>query len=73
MGWDQIHEKSNKLIKECGVASDLLNKGNSISVLIRWETCRPKIAQVILKDCLDRNEILAESSNKSHEDSLPFH
>ena len=45
------------------------------SALIRWETCSPEIARVVLafKDCLHRNEIYSESSNKHHEDSLRFH
>ena len=74
MGLDQIHERNNKLIKGCRGASDLLNKSED-SALIPWETYSPNIARVILdfKDCLDRNAILAESSNKHHEDSLPFY
>ena len=74
MGWDQIHERNNKLIKGCGGASNLLNKVED-SALIRWETWSPEIALVILgfKDYLHRNEIYSESSNKHHEDSLSFH
>ena len=73
MGLDQIHEQNNKLIKVCGGSSDLLNKVED-SARIRWETCSPEIARVILefKDCLDQNEILAESSNKHYEYSLSF-
>ena len=63
MGLDQIHEQNNKLIKECGGASDLRSKVDD-SALILWETCSPEIARAIFrfKDCLDQNEILAESS-----------
>ena len=71
---DQIHERNNKLRKECGKARDLLDKLDH-SVLIRWETCSPEIARVILEfeNCLDRNEIVVELSTKHREDSLPFH
>ena len=74
MGLDQIHEQNNKLIKGSGGASDLLNKADD-SALIRWETCSPEIARVILEfeDCLDRNDILAECNTKHHEDNQPFH
>ena len=74
MGLDQIHEQNNKLIKGCGGESDLLNKVDD-SALIHSETCSPEIARVILEfeDCLDRNEILAESSTKHNESSQPFH
>ena len=63
MGLDQIHEQNNKLIKGCGGAIDLLSKIDD-SAHILWETCSPEIARVIFrfKDCLDQNEILAESS-----------
>ena len=63
MGLDQIHEQNNKLIKGCGGASDLRSKVDD-SALILWETFSPEIARVIFrfKDCLDQNEILAESS-----------
>ena len=72
MGLDQMHQQNNNLIKSYGGASDLLNKVDD-SALIRWETCNPDIARVILEfeDCLDRNEIRAESSTKHHEDSQP--
>ena len=45
------------------------------SAFIRWKTCSPDIARVVLEfeDCLDRNEIFAESSAKHHEDSQPFY
>ena len=74
MGLDQTHEQNNKLIKGCGGANYLLNKVKD-SALFRWETWSPEIARVILEfeDCLDRNEILAESSTKHHEDSQPFY
>ena len=74
MGWDEINERNNKLVKGCRGGNDLLNKAED-SALIRWETCSPEIARVILgfKDCLHRNEIYSESSNKHHEDSLCFH
>ena len=71
---DQIHERNNKLRKECGEARDLLDKLDD-SVLIRCETCSPEIARVILEfeNCLDRNEIVVELRKKHHEDSLSFH
>ena len=74
MGLDQIHEQNNELFKRCRRASDLLNKMDD-SALIRWETSSPVITRLILefKDCLDRNEIFAESSTKHHEDSQHFH
>ena len=73
MGLDQIDEQNNKLIKRCGEASDLYSKVND-SALIRWETCSPEITRVILEseDCLDRNEILVESSTVHNESSQPF-
>ena len=74
MGLNQIHEQNNKLFKGCGGASGLLNKVDD-SALIRWKTCSPEIFYVILEfeDCLDQNEIFAESSNNHHEDRQPFH
>ena len=71
---NQIYEQNNKLIKGCGGASDLLNKVDD-SAPILWETCSPEIARVILefKDCRDRNEVLAKSSDKQHQDSFYFH
>ena len=72
MGLDQIHEQNNKIIKGAGGASDLLNKEDD-SALLRWELCSPELARVIpeFEDCLDRNDIPAESSNK-HEDKESF-
>ena len=74
MGLDQIHEQNNKLIKGCGGCDLLINNVDN-SAFICWETCIPEIARVILEfeDCQDQNEGLAESSNKHHEDSQPFH
>ena len=74
LGLDQIHEQNNKLLKGGGGASDLLNKVDD-SALIRWETCSSEVGRVMLEfeDCLDRNEILAESSTKHNEGSQPFH
>ena len=73
MGLDQIHEQNNKVIKGAGGASDLLNKEDD-SALLRWEVCSPELARVILEfeDCLDRNEIPADSSTKHHEDNESF-
>ena len=48
MGLDQIYEQNNKLIKGCGGASDLLNKGKD-SALIRWETCSPEFDPIIVE------------------------
>ena len=72
--WIKSNEQNNKLIKACGGASDLLNNVDN-SALIRWETCSLEIARVMLefKDCLDQNEILAESSTRHHKDSQTFH
>ena len=71
-GLNQIYEQNNKLIKGCGGASNLLNKVDD-SALICLKTCSPKIVLVILQfNCLDRHEILAESSTKHHKDSQPF-
>ena len=73
MGLDQIHEQNNKIIKGAGGASDLLNKEDD-SALFRWEVCSSELPRVILEfeDCLDRNGISAESSNKHHEDNESF-
>ena len=73
MGLDQVHEQNNKVIKGAGGASNLLNKDND-SALLRWEVCNPEIARMILEfeDCLDRNDIPAESSSKHHEDNASF-
>ena len=72
MGLDQIHEQ-NKIIKGAWGACDLLNKGDN-SALLQWEVCSPELARVILEfeDCLDRNDIPAESSNKHHKDNESF-
>ena len=73
MGLDQIHEQNNEIIKGAGGTSDLLNKEDD-SAHLRWEVCSPELARVILEfeDCLDRNDIPAESSNKHHEDNESF-
>ena len=59
IGLDQIHEQNNELIKGCGGASDLLNKVDDLA-LIRWETCSPDIARVMLEfeDRFDRIDLL---------------
>ena len=73
MGLDQIHEQNNKVIKGAGGASDLLNKEDD-SALLRWEVCSPELARVILEfeDCLDRNDIPADSNTKHHKDNESF-
>ena len=73
IGLDQVHEQNNKVIKGAGGASNLLNKEND-SALLRWEVCNPELARMILEfeDCLDRNDIPAESSSKHHEDNVSF-
>ena len=73
MGLDRIHEQNNKVIKGAGGASDLLNK-EDYSALLRWVVCSPELARVILefKNCLDWNDIPAESSNKNQEDNKSF-
>ena len=73
MGLDQIHEQNNKVIKGAGGASDLLNREDD-SALLQWEVCSPELARVILEfeDCLDRNDIPAESKTKHHEDNESF-
>ena len=73
MGLDQIHEQNNKVIKGAGGASDLLNRGDD-SALLRWEVCSPELARLILEyeDCLDKNDIPAESKSKHHEDNESF-
>ena len=65
--------RSFEVIKRAGEASDLLNKEYD-SALLRWEVCSPKLARVTLEfeDCLDRNDIPVESSNKYHEDNESF-
>ena len=51
----------------------LLNKEDD-SALLRWEVRSPELARVILEfeDCLDKNEVPAESSTKHHEDNESF-
>ena len=74
MRLDQIHEQNNKIIKGAGGASDLLNKEDD-SALLQWEVCSPELARVVIlefEDCLDWNDIPAESSNKHHEDNESF-
>ena len=73
MELDRIHEQNNKVIKGAGGASDLLNKEDD-SALLRWVVCSPELARVILefKNCLDWNDIPAESSNKNQEDNKSF-
>ena len=73
IGLDQIHEQNNKVIKGAGGASDLLNREDD-SALLRWEVCSPELARVILEfeDCLDKNDIPAESRTKHHEDNESF-
>ena len=73
MGLDQIHEQNNKIIKGSGGASDLLNKDDD-SALLRWEMCSPELAREIqeFEDCLDRNDFVADSISKHHEDNDSF-
>ena len=44
------------------------------SALLRWKVCSPELARVILEfeDCLDRDDIPAESKTKHHEDNESF-
>ena len=73
MGLDQIHEQNNKIIKGSGGASDLLNKEEG-SALFRWEVCSLELACEIqeFEDCLDRNDFVADSISKHHEDNDSF-
>ena len=48
MGLDQLHEQNNSIIKGCGGATDLVNKIDD-SALVRWETCGPDIARLLLE------------------------
>ena len=62
---DQIHEQNNELIKGCGGASDLLNKVDDLA-LIRWETCSPDIARVMLEfeDRFDRIDLVFDDTSR---------
>ena len=46
----------------CGGASDLLNKVDD-SALIRWETCSPEIARVILEVPISQKNHLKQNRN----------
>ena len=48
MALDQVHEQNNCIIKSRGGATDLVNKVEE-SALIRWKTCSPQVARIIIK------------------------
>ena len=73
MGLDQVHEQNNAVIKGCGGATDLVNKIDD-SALVRWETCGPDIARLLLEfeNALDRDPLSGVSCTKHHEDNAAF-
>ena len=73
MGLDQLHEQNNAIIKGCGGATDLVNKIDD-SALVRWETCGPDIARLLLEfeNTLERDASSGVSCKKHHEDNDAF-
>ena len=76
MALDQVHEQNNSVIKGNSSVIDLLNKEDQ-SALVRWETCGPGIARMIMEieDALldDYTSSNSPSCNrKHHEDNVPF-
>ena len=45
MSLEQLREQNNKITKEVGVATSLLNTQDE-SAYIRWETCDPEVARI---------------------------
>ena len=72
MTLDQVHEQNNRVIKSTGGATDLVNKSDQ-SALIRWETCGPDIARIIMEfeetENIDSPNL---NSSKHHEDNEAF-
>ena len=60
MAVDQVHEQNNKVIKSAGGATDLVNKRDDSS-LIRWETCGPDIARIIITE-FEESEVLFQQN-----------
>ena len=72
MALDQVHEQNNRVIKSTGGATDLVNKSDQ-SALIRWETCGPDIARIIME--FEESENIDSpnlNSSKLHEDNEAF-
>ena len=69
---DQVHEQSNKIITGVGGATSLLNTQDE-SALIRWETCGPEVARIVLEfqDSLYKQDA-SSSAAKNHEDYEKF-
>ena len=69
---DQVHEQNNKIIKGVGGATSLLNTQDE-SALIRWETCGPEVARIVLEfqDSLYKQDA-SSSAAKNHEDYEKF-
>ena len=72
MALDQVHEQNNKIIKGVGGATSLLNTQDE-SALIRWETCGPEVARIVLEfqDSLYKQDA-SSSAAKNHEDYEKF-
>ena len=69
MALDQLHEQNNRTIKT-SVASNFANRADDLA-LIRWETCRVEISQIINEfEGTFRPQI--ENSSNHHEDSSSF-
>ena len=73
MGLDQVHGQNNAVIKGCGGATDIVNKVDD-STLIRWETCGPDIARLILEfeNSIESDPQPGVARAKHHEDNTSF-
>ena len=65
--------RSNAVIKGCGGATDIVNKVDD-STLIRWETCGPDIARLILEfeNSMESDPQPGVARAKHHEDNTSF-
>ena len=73
MAPDQVHEQNNKIIKGQGGASNFLNLENK-SAQIRWETCGPEVARIVLQfeDLYEAESSQSHCSLNHHEDKEQF-
>ena len=71
MSLEQLREQNNKISKEVGVATSLLNTQDE-SAYIRWETCDPEVARIVseFEDSLFNQD--ASSSAAKYEDNEKF-
>ena len=74
MAKDQVHEKSNKIIKRLGGATSLLNTQDE-SALIMWETCGLEVPRIVARTEFEDSLYDQNASNraaKHHEGNAKF-